>query len=329
MKIFQLTFLFLSSTFWAYGQMDKNKGKVFTSLEEALHQNPLRVYYLDLKQKNLKVFPREILQFKNLIHLNLAHNQLSSLEGIDFSELKDLEEIILYDNDFLFFPYEALDNAPNLITIDLGENDLKSIDQNLNQLRFIENIDLSGNRISFVGSDIVLPFLKSLNIERNYLNDFPGFVLQSGKMEMLNIYGNNIRNIPETINRISKLKHLNLGDNPLEEISKNIRLRKLQILILDWVDLSKESLNIQFIENSSLLETLSMEHCSLTEIPQEIFTLRKLKELSLLNNELVTINPDLSNNKKLSKVWVGGNRIDAGDVATIKQKMKKTEIINQ
>ena len=308
-------------------QYDENKEKVFTSIEEAMQEDPLRVYYLDLKQQDLTAFPKEILQFEKLIHLNLAHNKIENLEGVDLSFLKDLKEIVLYDNKFRFFPYEILDQAKELHSIDLGENDLKEINEKLNQLQFIENIDLSGNRISKVSKNIKLPFLKTLNIERNYLNEFPEFIFHSQKLLSLNLYGNNIEVIPLEVNVLSKIKHLNIGDNPIKSIDSNISLRKLKTLILDWVDLSDRKMDLNIIEKASSLEILSMEHCSLSEIPEEVYNLRKLEEFSVLNNELITINDQIIRNKKLSKIWIGGNKIAASDIVVIKQKLKRTEII--
>jgi len=318
--------LFLSLSL--LGQHDSNKGKVFHSLEEALKQHPSRVYYLDLKQQDLKTFPKEVLQFTNLIHLNLAHNKIESLEGLDLSMLEDLEELILYDNKFRFFPYAELDTAPNLLVIDLGENDLKALDDQINTLRFLESLDLSGNRISDISNEIKLPFLKTLALERNYIDEFPDFVQQSPKLRSLNIYGNNIKVIPKDINELSKLKHLNIGDNPLETIDQSITLRKLKTLILDWVDLSKPGLDIGFIQKSTLLETLSTEHCNLSGIPEEVFKLRQLKEFSILNNEIVQIDDRLLKSRKLSKLWIGGNQISDPELANLKKKAKRITFIN-
>jgi len=328
MKVF---YLFLFSFILANtlsGQYDANHNKVFHSLEEALEENPTRVYYLDLKQKELKTFPKEVLQFTNLIHLNLAHNSIRSLDGVDLSMLTDLEDIILYDNDIRIFPYEALAKATNLKILDLGENDLKAIDENINQLKYLEELELSGNRIATIAENVKLRYLTSIKLDRNYLHDFPSFIFKASKLAHLNLYGNQLTAIPETLNTLSKINYLNIGDNPLQSIAANIKLRKLKTLIVDWVDLSKPALNIDFAKRSTAIETLSMEHCQLVEIPSFVFALRKLKEFSILNNEIRRIDTKIANNKKLIKCWVSGNYIEDKHLLALQQKMRKTTFIN-
>lgn len=320
MKVF-FSFLLCSLFFNnIYSQYDANHGKIFTSLEEALHEDPLRVYYLDLKQKDISVFPKEVLRFEHLIHLNLAHNSIRNLDGIDLSMMTDLEEIILYDNKLRIFPYETLDQVPNLKILDIGENDIKALEAPLSKLRYLEKLDLSGNRIATIDQDIVLPYLASIKLERNYLHEFPVFLLKAKKLSHLNVYGNQLKTIPESLNTFSKLNYLNIGDNPISNISEAISLRKLNTLILDWIDLSKEELNIDFITNSNKLEILSMEHCQLSTIPSFVFSLRQLKELSILNNEIRSIDTQLFNHKKLSKCWLSGNYIEVEDIITLQKK---------
>lgn len=291
-------------------QYDNNKSKVFSSLEEALNTDKTRVYYLDLKQQELTHFPKEILSFENLIHLNLAHNQLSDLEQIDFSGLKDLEEIILYDNEFKAFPYDALDSAPNLQIIDLGKNEISDLGTALNSLRFLEKIDLSNNRIITIAKDIKLPYLRSITLERNYLSAIPDFVFESSKLSTLNLFGNSISEIPTSLNQLSKLEMLNIGDNPITYISEEIRLRRLEKLILDWIDLSSDRVSVDFIRSSTLLKSLSLEHCNLEAVPKPVFTLRRLQELSLLHNEIYSLPKALRQQKRLKKVWIGGSLIE-------------------
>ncbi len=307
---FLLIFILILARVPANSQYDNNKSKVFTSLEEALDADKTRVYFLDLKQQELKYFPKEILSFEHLIHLNLAHNQLSNLHGIDLSGLKDLEEIILYDNEFKVFPYDALDSAPNLQIIDLGQNEISELGTALNSLRFLEKLDLSNNRILTIAKDIKLPYLRTITLERNYLSAIPDFVFESSKLTSLNLFGNTISSIPATMNQLSKLEILNIGDNPITFISEDIKLRRLEKLILDWIDLSANNSALQFIESSTLLKSLSLEHCNLEAVPKPVFTLKRLQELSLLHNEIYSLPKALRQQKRLKKVWIGGTMIE-------------------
>lgn len=58
-----------------------NQIKRYSSLKQALKINPDSVFYLDLRNQDLKEFPREILLFKNLKYLDLK--SISRLEYVD------------------------------------------------------------------------------------------------------------------------------------------------------------------------------------------------------------------------------------------------------
>ncbi len=325
-SIYPLLF-FLVCSVLSFAQFDKNKEILFEDLEVASKENPLRVYHLDLSNQGLKEFPEKILEFENLIYLNLGYNEISNLNDLDFYSLKKLEHLDLYGNKIKVFPYETLDKAKNLLTINLAENEISEIDNQLNRLRFLEELDLSGNRILKTAEDIKLPFLTTLKLDQNYLTETPSFIFQSLKLEHLNLYGNSIKIISKEFRVFPKLKYLNIGDNPLEYISDAFAYRKLNTLILDWIDFSNNNLKLDFIQKSSRLEILSMEHCNLTEIPESVFTLRRLKEFSVLNNELLHVNKKITGNKNLVKLWLGGNNIKDSELAFLKQNMKATEII--
>src|SRR5258705_8713815 len=63
--------------------------KTYTSVENAL-QNPNEVERLKISNKNLKVLPKEIAQFKNLKELILFRDHLDSLTAVigEFTQLK-------------------------------------------------------------------------------------------------------------------------------------------------------------------------------------------------------------------------------------------------
>ncbi|MBI4929378.1 MAG: leucine-rich repeat domain-containing protein [Bacteroidetes bacterium] len=135
---------------------------IYNNLQEAL-QNPDKVYRLDLSKKKLKVFPVEILKFKNLQELNISKNKLDSLpEQIgtltnlqvlnvsgnklqylpdSIGELKNLKKLVGSRNNLLALP-KRIGDLENIEIIDLWENDLSSFPEELSKLKKLRWMDL-------------------------------------------------------------------------------------------------------------------------------------------------------------------------------------------
>ncbi|UII35047.1 hypothetical protein LVD17_14650 [Fulvivirga ulvae] len=80
--------------------------KVFTSLKKAL-KNKDDVEILHLTKKDLKVFPSEILQFKNLKVLNLTDNHIKEIPS-EIGKLKELEWLQMMKNELKGLPPEIV-----------------------------------------------------------------------------------------------------------------------------------------------------------------------------------------------------------------------------
>src|ERR1051326_4464408 len=163
-KIFPLLLLLLPTCLSAQ-LLDSAQIKaapVFDNLKEAL-QDPDKVYRLDLSKKKLKIFPLEILKFKNLQELDLSKNKLDSLpEQIgtlthlqilnvsgnkliylpdSIGELKNLKKLGASRNSLLALP-KRIGNLQNLEILDLWENDLSTFPDELSKLNKLRWMDL-------------------------------------------------------------------------------------------------------------------------------------------------------------------------------------------
>ena len=135
---------------------------VYDNLNDAL-QNPDKVYRLDLSKKKLKVFPMEILKFKNLQELDLGKNKLDSLpEQIgmltnlqilnvsgnkltylpdSIGELKNLKKLVGSRNSLIALP-KRIGDCENLEILDLWENDLSTFPEEMSKLKKLKWMDL-------------------------------------------------------------------------------------------------------------------------------------------------------------------------------------------
>ena len=96
----------------------------FTDLEEA-KANPDKVLYLDLSLQKIKIFPEEILSFKNLKRLDLPYNYWPSIpDGI--GSLSNLEVLDLSGNYYLNYLPKSLGDLPLLKELHLKDHRLAS-----------------------------------------------------------------------------------------------------------------------------------------------------------------------------------------------------------
>src|SRR4051812_5160034 len=76
----------------------------YTSIEEAM-KNPDKVIKLELRRQKLKVFPKEIANFKNIQYLDLSKNSIDELPE-EIGVLTNLQYFIISKNKLGGFPKE-------------------------------------------------------------------------------------------------------------------------------------------------------------------------------------------------------------------------------
>ena len=162
-KYILVLFLLFASSSICFSQSKADK--VYTSLEEAVI-NPLAVEHLDLRNKKLKIFPVEILKFKNLKTLNLSKNKIDVLPSeidelvfleklnisrnllytlpINIGRLKNLRVLIANRNHIAFLP-EQMSGAVRLEKIDVWKNEITSVPESLATLTELKVLDLRDN----------------------------------------------------------------------------------------------------------------------------------------------------------------------------------------
>ncbi len=282
-------------------QYDVNSNKWFTNLQDALSE-PERVFKLDLSGQGLREIPKEISLLTNLNELRIKDNLITSV-GEELAENTRLESIDLSGNQLESIDFNNLSqNALNLKFLILRENSLESIDSSLNKMKFLSYLDLGGNFIEEIDDDIQLKYLKVLVLDNNNLSELPAMAINAPKLKTLNLNANQIGVFDVRV--FPSLLALDLGDNPLKKY--NITISKLEKLILDWVDFE----HLELLPLPVTIEILSLEHCNLKSIPDFIYNMYNLKELSMMHNEIEILSSQLNQCKKLKLVWLDGNKLE-------------------
>lgn len=142
---------------------------VYNNLDEAL-QNPDKVYRLDLSKKKLKVFPLEVLKFKNLQELNLSKNKLDSLPE-QIGMLVNLQILNLSGNRLQYLP-DSIGELKNLKKLVASRNSLVALPKRIGDLQNLEILDIWENDLSVFPEEMgKLKKLRWMDVRVILLND--------------------------------------------------------------------------------------------------------------------------------------------------------------
>lgn len=294
---------------------------VFESLEEAAG-DLTNVYHLKLEGKNLSEVPEEISLMPNLVSLYLSDNELTDL-GDRFDHLKNLEFLELSGNRFQKIPAMQLRHCTGLRELHIRDNLIGEISEDINELKYLSTLDAGSNQIRQVAEGINLSYLKKIRLDNNYLAQTPAFLAKSSKLEYLNLNNNDISDI-SILAGMYRLQSLNLGDNPVQSVLPVKNLKKLEYLVLDWIDLS--GVDPEFLKGLSALRVLSLEHCSLDDFSAFTGNWPSLEELSLIGNEFQMLPAPFRRIKSLKKIWLKGNPIPESEISVLAEALPDCQV---
>ena len=276
-------------------------------------------------------FPSAIKQevFTSLVGLSFPGSSMTSIPpwlmdsarvtSLDLSGNPCLTQLELQDQGMAEIPrnFSAIFSA-TLVELNLSGNEFQEFDfagDGMNQFELLQSIDLSQNRITVVsklpehlaarpsGANITL----HLNVSANALQlggaeDFDqlclDFVRVARQLAVLDLSSNKIDDIPMSfVEGYAGHNGLLLADNPIET--------------LFWSDVScfgATGGNIpSWVSQLQALRQFTMSRCQVKEIPNSILPeLTELESLDLRHNDLQML-PNLSFNRKLKELRLGGN----------------------
>ncbi|MCD1116291.1 leucine-rich repeat domain-containing protein [Chryseobacterium turcicum] len=121
---------------------------------------------LDLSGQKLKVFPKEILELKNLKKLNLSNNLLKEIPK-EIENLKFLETLDISNNRIENI-YAKVFKLKKLKILNLNNNKIKSLPQQINNLNGLVSLHLANNFIEFLPNELFSVYsLRELDLSRN------------------------------------------------------------------------------------------------------------------------------------------------------------------
>jgi hypothetical protein len=186
-------------------------------------------------------------------------------------------------------------------------NRLTTLPDEIGDMFLLSWLNLAKNRIASLPKTLAwLPCLRTLYLTDNDLAAIPSTVFDLADLHTLSIGDNQLTEVPEAIGDMTSLADLSLYDNQLRDLPKSLAKCPLTFLHLgdhQWEeppavlgDCTK--LETLWIASRALkrlpaaicklpnLKELMLWYSSVTEVPDEIYEMKQLKELRIKNNPL-------------------------------------------
>ncbi|CAI5446386.1 unnamed protein product [Caenorhabditis angaria] len=226
--------------------------------------------WLKLNKSNLEQVPDELSRCENLEHLQMAHNQLTSVHG-ELSDLPRLRSVIVRDNNLKTagIPTDIF-RMKDLTIIDLSRNQLRECPPNLEYSKGAIVLNLSFNNIETIPNNVCANLIDLLFLD-----------LSNNKLEML----------PPQIRRLTMLQSLKLSNNPLTHFQLKQLPSMTSLSVLHMSNTNRTLDNIPpSLDDLNNLRDVDFSCNDLPSIPDALFKLRNLRKLNLSGNKIEKLN---------------------------------------
>ena len=139
-------------------------------------------------------------------------NLISSLNGIDFTNLPKLKYLNLRKNEFVEVPLEV-SQAYNLTELNLGDNKISHISFDIEILKKLKWLNLSYNEFILVPRELYSSTLDDLLISNNKIKFFDEGLKKLSSLKGLDLSNNEITTLPDEIGEIESLVKINIKSN--------------------------------------------------------------------------------------------------------------------
>ncbi|GBG27971.1 Leucine-rich repeat-containing protein 40 [Hondaea fermentalgiana] len=224
-------------------------------------------------------------------------NHLTELPA-SLSTLPRLERLEASQNRIVFVP-EELSNLACLRVLALRENRIEKLPDELGKLEALERLELSGNRIVCLpGSVRFCRALRVLDLSSNCLEEVCADLGALTELEVLGLAGNPTlqRPKPETVRRglaavlwdcRNREKLRALGPPPPQARRENVGVAGEHVVVEGMYHKTVA----QAIERARQTGILKMHFFGLRALPDQVFSLRRLRELRIAGHKSITVIP--------------------------------------
>ncbi len=286
--------------------------------------------FLTIGGNTITSFPEGMGNLDNVGQIYAWANQLTSLPS-DMFDMASLFNLDLGDNQLTEGSFGAVGESMfSMKSLLLGSNQLNSIPSTIYGLSSLTQLNIDGNPISFISSDIAnLTMLESLNVGFCNLTDLSNVIGSVPSLRNLYAYANNISSLPDLSSNRS-LRELRLWDNQItNNISDFFVLDSLEVLdvynnqvsgTLDGIS-NMNSIREFYVGVNLITGGLPIEISGLTELsdfrihdnqlsgelPAELFELPQIANIELQGNGLSGAFPTTSGSNSIYRIDLANN----------------------
>jgi len=245
---------------------------------------------------------------------------MSYLASLDIA--KTLDHLTIVNIGLKVIPEEVWKQSTHVAFLILSHNYLDNISESLNMLEYLTCIDLSHNKLSKLPAALTtLIDLVSMDLSFNYISELNDNIGALRQLTSLRAHNCKIKRIPESICEIKDLKRIELAGNSLVSLPNSLsRLHQLEMLTFDPSELGAafggeefdKTVKKAFIPAEVALKgiesikahmermrvarstgSLSLRNLGLRNIPEDVWTLSFLADLTLTSNRFYEISPNI------------------------------------
>jgi len=188
-----------------------------------------RLRELLIRNCSVKVFPAELCTFKELLALDLSHNEIGAIPD-EVCKLSELRFVNLRDNRIAQFN-ASLCALPHIRMLILANNCLSALPSQISALKQLRLLDI-GNSLLFDNKNIIMKLpdslgalerLKILFCDRSGLTALPSTIGALKKLKRLYADNDALTQLPSQIGELERLQSLSLAYNQLKTLPPNLK----------------------------------------------------------------------------------------------------------
>ncbi|KAK3604652.1 hypothetical protein CHS0354_007195 [Potamilus streckersoni] len=191
---------------------------------------------LNLSGNKFSKVPAKLNKLKNLMRLDVSHNNIESLRGAE--KLRRMQVLVVNNNRFTVL-FKDLAQMRKLEILDCSCNNIREIGVEIRNLQALKDVNVSDNRITVLPVDIFkLPLLESLKASHNQISKVPNFTIPPQNrhwLSELDLSENVINKFPGLL--LTMTKKLYLRANKIKALNwnsmKNVDWQTDQELVVD------------------------------------------------------------------------------------------------
>jgi Leucine-rich repeat (LRR) protein len=211
----------------------------------------------------------------------------------------------------------SLSSMPYLRKLDVHGNQIKEIPSFLSELT---ELDMSSNQLKSCPKGLEnVPNLIRLNLSYNQIYELDPKIFELASLEELSLYNNHLETFPQDLFKLVNLRKLDFSGNRFHEIPSDFsKLKNLESLDFSEMGVNDSTFSSS-MKNLKSLKTLRMgaiyvnagpgQGNELTYIPEWIFSLDSLEELSLDYGYISVVSENISKLKNLKSLNLEGNSL--------------------